>query len=108
MLRWFSPSYSAGGANIKAIPYVTAYSTIVTPLSSAAEVIEMVKKDLLEAKVCFDEDREIDDYEMNEVYAFRTKGRFTPYAVLATLARAYQWEGNLSEAKVYEIGRAHV
>ena len=55
----------------------------------------------LEAKVCFDEDREIDDYEMNEVYAFRTKGRFTPYAVLATLARAYQWEGNLSEAKVY-------
>ena len=87
LLRLFGTSIAAGGANVASIPYVDKYSNQITPSSTNAEVIAKIKNDLLSAL---------------ELYGngANTKNRFNRYAVIATLARVYQWEGDLEKAKV--------
>lgn len=87
LLRLFGTSTAAGGANIAGIPYVSTYSNAITPMSTNAEVISKVKTDLLKALELYGN---IDSNNQN---------RFNRYAVLATLARVYQWEGDLDKAK---------
>ena len=103
LLRYFAPSYGAGGENTPAIPYVTTYSTSVTPLSTSKEVIEFAKKDLLDAKACFDNDRDIYEYYDVETYNYYTRQYFNAYAVLGTLARIHQWCGEYVSARDYAL-----
>ena len=86
LLRLFGTSIAAGGANVEAIPYVDKYSNEITPISTNAQVLAKIKADLLQA---------LELFPVGDV----SKARFTKYAVLATLARVYQWEGDLDKAK---------
>lgn len=88
LLRLFGTSITAGGANIAGIPYVSKYSNTITPMSTNAEVISKVKTDLLKA------------LELYGNIKSDNQNRFNKYAVLATLARVYQWEGDLVKAKL--------
>ena len=86
LLRLFGTSITAGGANVAAIPYVDKYSNEITSISTNAEVLTKIKSDLLQA---------LDLYGSGA----NVKNRFNHYAVIATLARVYQWEGDLDKAK---------
>jgi len=104
MLRLFSPSYQAGGANTVSIPYVTKYGNEVPKRVSASEVIALVLADLIEAENLLKEDplltgRTITANDDNG-YLMNRKLRFNYYAVLALQARAYLWSGQPDKALV--------
>ncbi|MDR1720214.1 MAG: RagB/SusD family nutrient uptake outer membrane protein [Dysgonamonadaceae bacterium] len=114
LLRYFALPY-ATGASTEAIPYVTTYSNKVTALSTVQEVVGRVTDDLKAARallatadpilsddyvVGYNTDAETVSTEMSNTNLFlqNRRHRLNYYAVCATLARAYLYTGNTSEA----------
>ena len=83
--------------NAKGVPYVTEYSTDIVSQKTVDETMNLIIKDLLEAKACL----EHDILKTSETpYTQRTLriGYFNYYAVVATLARAYLWNEDKQDA----------
>ncbi len=102
LLRLYAPSMLAG-ANEPGIPYVTEYTYTVTPTSSVTEALDKIIADLEAAAAVLKTSDPIstgrtittsddDGYLMNRVY------RFNYYAAIATLAEAYLWKNDYSNA----------
>ncbi|MDR3061577.1 MAG: RagB/SusD family nutrient uptake outer membrane protein [Dysgonamonadaceae bacterium] len=114
LLRYFALPYSSG-ASSKSIPYVTAYSNRVTPLSTVQEVIDKALSDLNEAKrllaTCdpilkagyivgynnYEEDSQSTEEE-GTLFLQNRRHRLNYFAVCGTLARVYLYAGNRTEA----------
>ncbi len=101
LLRLFAPSYLSGSGSY-AIPYVTEYTTSVTPQGTVSEVLDNIIADAEEALELLEVDPM---YTVIADSAFSYRGdrayHFNYYAVAATLARAYLWKGDLSQALYY-------
>lgn len=97
LLRIFAPAYTSG-SSAPAIPYVTEYTTAVTPQSTVAEVTEAAIKDLTEAMQLLEADPLMTS-DTNNAYKHRSTRtyRFNYYAAAATLARIYQWRGTAAD-----------
>ncbi|MCC8172895.1 MAG: RagB/SusD family nutrient uptake outer membrane protein, partial [Odoribacter sp.] len=98
MLRIFAPSY-ASNPSAPTIPYVTDYSTKVTPQSTVSEVLDLVIKDLEQATDLLKADP-IYSTSQDSVYLIRANRQpyFNYYAAKATMARAYLWKGDKENA----------
>ncbi|MDR1273391.1 MAG: RagB/SusD family nutrient uptake outer membrane protein [Odoribacteraceae bacterium] len=103
ILRLFSPSFKAG-AGEPAIPYVTAYSNRVTPLSSVEAVMTRVAEDLTAAKALLANDPirdaayvvgyntdgdTITEQDHPELFLQNRRHRLNYYAACGALARVY-------------------
>lgn len=97
LLRIFAPAYTSSPA-APAIPYVTEYTTAVTPQSTVAQATEAAIKDLTEALQLLEADP-LMTAGSNEAYTYRSTRayRFNYYAAAATLARVYQWRGTAAD-----------
>ncbi len=91
LLRLFAPSFAVGPKE-KAIPYVTKYSTKITPTSTVEQVVELILEDLISARALYD-----------EAIAFQTAAMPVSYRstsfISGTLARVYQWKGDFLNAR---------
>jgi hypothetical protein len=98
LLRMFAPS-PAAAPNAPAIPYVKTYSTLVTPLSTVSQALDLVIDDLTAAIECLKSDT-LYRVEPTGAYLVRPgrANRFNYYAACATLARAYLWKGDAGNA----------
>lgn len=112
MLRFFGPVYSvAPGA--AAIPYVTTYSNLVTPISTVSQVLDYIIRDLGDAKLLLESNDPItgDDYVAGylsdaatteeddpELFLQNRRHRMNYYAVCGTLARALLIKGEYTDA----------
>ncbi len=102
LLRLFAPSWKVDKA-AKAIPYVTEYSYNVTPSSTVEEAIGKVLNDLTEAAALLKESdpiatgRTITTADDNG-YLLNRQYHFNYYAVKATMARAYLFKDDLTNA----------
>lgn len=114
MLRLFGPVHSVA-PSAAAIPYVTTYSNKVTPISTSSEAIDLVIKDLRNAKTLLavsdpilsdeyvvgylsDDDTTEEDYE--NLFLQNRRHRMNYYAVCGALARACLWKGDHEEASI--------
>lgn len=109
LLRLFAAPYSVN-PSAPAIPYVTTYSNKVTPMSTVAQVLEYVLKDLNDAKQLLgvadpildpdyvvgypENDDEQTETDNPNLFLQNRRHRMNYYAVCATLARAYLWRGD--------------
>jgi hypothetical protein len=99
LLRMFAPA-PASNPGAPAIPYVTEYSTQVTPLSTVSQALGRVIAELEAASEYLKSDTlylATDPADAYNVRAERAR-RFNYYAAHATLARAYLWQGDLENA----------
>lgn len=86
--------------NAKGVPYVTEYSTSVVQQKSVKETMQLIIDDLLAAKDCLEHDSlkiSYDPYIQRESRICY----FNYYAAIATLARAYLWAGDKTNALIY-------
>ncbi|MDR1414544.1 MAG: RagB/SusD family nutrient uptake outer membrane protein [Odoribacteraceae bacterium] len=99
LLRMFAPA-PAAAANAQAIPYVTKYTTSVTPLSTVNGALDLVIADLTAAAECLKSDTIFLAVDAVAAYGVRAERaqRFNYYAARATLARAYLWRGDVERA----------
>ncbi len=100
LMRQFAPMPMDEPATLS-IPYVTEYTTKVTPQYTVSENMGKIKNDLYQALELLQVDR-IYTLPADSAYYARSEAqiRFNYYAALATLARVYQWEGNLDSARI--------
>ena len=100
MLRLFSPAPSAS-PGAPAVPYVTHYGKEITGQLSVNETLDLIISDLIQAMDLLKSDP-ILDYE-NLVYTERwaRKKYFNYWATVATLARAYMYKGDTTNALKY-------
>jgi hypothetical protein len=100
LLRMFAPA-PASNPVAPAIPYVTTYTTTVTPLSTVSQALALVIADLNAAVALLESDPLYSATESADIYAARLAraSRFNYYAARATLARAYLWQGDAAKAK---------
>lgn len=102
LLRFFSTSIAAGGADQPAIPYVQQYVAGVTPRSTHAQVLAKIQADLEQAAQLLQNDPivtgETITTDIDNGYLLNRKLRFNYYAVKATEARAQLWGGNTEKA----------
>src|SRR5690606_38605971 len=111
-LRLFAPA-PVSNANADAIPYVTAYSKNTTPLSTVNAVLDSAIRDLQAAKTLLENDpirtpNYIVGYPVeptmnteeqnNNLFLQNRRHRMNYYAVCSTLARAYLYQGDKSNA----------
>lgn len=105
LLRLYAPAPLVG-ANEPGIPYVTEYTYTVTPTSTVNEALNKVIADLEAAAAVLKTSDPMttgrtitssddDGYLMDRVY------HFNYYATLATLAEAYLWKNDYSNAARY-------
>ena len=88
----------------KAIPYVTRYSYDITPFYTVGEVYNKVIKDLKDAEVCLEEDRQLVQVERTNIGSSFTDCRvihMNLYAVQALLARVYWMKQDMDSAAIY-------
>lgn len=92
--------------NKMSVPYVTTYSKFTTPQSTTKELLAKIHADLAESEALLNETDPWgtadhgNDYELpneDKFYDKRAK-RFNYYAVKATQARVYLWEGDYANA----------
>ncbi|MDR1274586.1 MAG: RagB/SusD family nutrient uptake outer membrane protein [Odoribacteraceae bacterium] len=102
LLRMFAPA-PAATPNAPAIPYVTTYSTLVTPLSTVSQALDLVIADLTAAIECLKSDKLYTAEDATEAYQARNEraSRFNYYAAHATLARVYLWKGDAGNARTH-------
>ena len=106
LLRLFSPAYTYDKDAV-AIPYVTEYSTSVTPQKTVAQTIQLIKDDLYQAREYLRKGDKLYLASSDSAYYYRGSSLgyygqqiFNYYAATATLARVYMWEENLDSAFV--------
>jgi len=102
MMRYFAcaPSMDSGA---KGVPYVTEYGVKVTPQKSVGETMQLIINDLLQARELLKADPA---YVSSDKYDYFTISndramRFNYNACVATLARAYMWNGDKENALKY-------
>lgn len=100
MLRIYSPSPKANG-NAMAVPYVTQYDKVVTKQKSVNETMNLIIADLLEAEKLLKESDTFLNEELNYTVRWDRRYYFNYYAVLGTLARAYMYKGDHTNALTY-------
>lgn len=111
LLKLFGPAISNEGASAKAIPYRDAVAYSATKFSTAAEVITLLEKDLLEARALLEKDpirSNARDANLNQ-FAYEHYNslidyrgiRMNYYAILALQAMVAQWKGDLIDAGRY-------
>lgn len=96
LLRLFGKSY-VSGAGEKAIPYIKGISKEVTPLSTVAEVVDLVIDDLLRASDLLAADP-LKTGEATTPLLGSRGFHFNYYAVRALLARAYLYKNDKPRA----------
>lgn len=104
LLRMFGPMM-ANNTSAPAIPYRTLLSRESQPLLPANEVVKLILEDLLKAEVLLKNDPIITGAN-NDYYDFSVenrKFRMNYLAVLATLARVYQYNNQPAEAYTYAM-----
>ncbi|EHL86982.1 RagB/SusD family nutrient uptake outer membrane protein [Coprobacter fastidiosus] len=106
LLRLFAVDYNANDREAwnKAIPYVTRYSYDITPFYTVGEVYNKVIKDLKDAEVCLEEDRQLVQAERTNIGSSFTDCRvihMNLYAVQALLARVYWMKQDMDSAAIY-------
>ena len=100
MLRIFSPSPKVDG-NAMAIPYVTQYDKVVTAQKSVNQTLDLIIDDLLDAEELMkDSDPMLDD-DLYYTVRWARRCYFNYYAVVGTLARAYLYKGDTTNALKY-------
>ena len=100
MLRIYSPSPKANG-NAMAVPYVTQYDKVVTKQKTVNETMNLIIADLLEAEKLLKESDTFLNEELNYTVRWDRRYYFNYYAVLGTLARAYMYKGDHTNALTY-------
>lgn len=107
LLRLFSPTVMTEPEE-KAVPYITEYTTLVTPQRSVKETLQLIKNDLIQARELLSKGDLYYTSPLAESYYYRGSDRgyygqqiFNYFAATATLARVYQWENKLDSAYVY-------
>ena len=106
LLRLFAVDFNSSdmeGWN-KAIPYVTRYAYDITPFYTVGEVYNKVIKDLKDAEVCLEEDRQLVQAERTNIGSEFTDCRvlhMNLYATQALLARVYWMKQDLDSAAIY-------
>ena len=100
MLRIYSPSPKANG-NSMAVPYVTQYDKVVTKQKTVNETMNLIIADLLEAEKLLKESDTFLNEELNYTVRWDRRYYFNYYAVLGTLARAYMYKGDHTNALTY-------
>lgn len=107
MLRLFGPVYSRN-PHMAAIPYYKKYTVTPNEVLPASEVAELIKKDLLEARILLAADRVRTDGVMmdapaggSSVFMSYRNLRLNYYAVSALLARASLYFGDKEAAFRY-------
>lgn len=106
MFGWGNLVNTPGNLDKLSIPYVTHFSKELTKQSSVREVLSYVHKDLKTAEELlayydvFNQVAQDEDYELpNDDNFYKNRMcRFNYYAVRATQARVYMWEGKYQEA----------
>lgn len=102
MMRYFACA-PAMDSNAKGVPYVNTYGVQVTPQKSVGETMQLIIDDLLQA-------RELLKADPANMYSGRFEfwaaqgdraPRFNYNACVATLARAYMWNGDKANALKY-------
>jgi hypothetical protein len=96
------------GLNVVGLPYVNAYSKHITQPVTGKVFLENVEKDLLESEALLSKydnalntstfDLGVEIPNQDQFYSNR-RMRFNYYAVKATQARLYLWEGDYEKAK---------
>lgn len=102
LLRMFGPIYKEHPSS-KAIPYRMAFNKDATPVLSAAEVVDAILKDLIEAEALLKEKDPLDfftnrtnqEYEDKNHFLVNREFRMNLYAVKAMLARVYCYKGDV-------------
>ncbi|MCH7411394.1 RagB/SusD family nutrient uptake outer membrane protein [Belliella sp. DSM 111904] len=124
LLRLFAPSFVNGPA-ATAIPYVTKYSTEVTPQSTVSEVLDLIIADLLEARSLLESDPILaenyvvgytyngdfdglpddgsNEEQGNNLFLQNRRHRMNYYAVCAELARVYLYKNDKVNALKYAL-----
>ena len=92
LLRLYGKSYVAG-ANEKSIPYVTAISKEVTPLSTVSDIIDKVLADLEKASELLAVDPQKTGSTTTDFLGTRA-WHFNYYAVRALMARVYMYRND--------------
>lgn len=114
LLRMYAPSYVLG-KDAPAIPYVDKISHIPFPQLTVSQVTETAIRDLLEAEALLretdpigpafksysDQGKEDGEYDSDGGFLDYRRERMNYWAVLATLARVYQYAGNAPKAAEY-------
>ena len=100
LMRQFAPMPKDEPETLS-IPYVTEYTTKVTKQSTVKENMTNIKNDLLQAMELLQVDPIYTSTADSSWYVRENAAiRFNYYAALATLARVYQWEGNVDSARI--------
>ena len=100
MMRYFACA-PAMNSTAKGVPYVKTYGVQVTPQKSVGETMQLIIDDLLQARELLKADP-IYVYSPREVAVYGSRSaQFNYYACVATLARAYMWNGDKQNALKY-------
>ena len=100
MLRIFSPSPKANGGAM-AIPYVTQYDKVITAQKSVNQTLDLIIEDLLDAEELLKDSDPMTDENLNYTVRWARRYYFNYYAVIGTLARAYMYKGDTTNALKY-------
>lgn len=100
MLRIFSPSPKVNGSAM-AIPYVTQYDKVITKQKTVNETIDLIITDLLEAENLLKNSDSMIDKTIDYTIRWNRRYYFNYYAVIGTLARAYLYKGDKTNALKY-------
>lgn len=92
--------YASMDLNSNAIPYALTLSSDIVPTYTGKEVIDLLIKDLTNAKTCLEEDPLKTGEKSDNLSEFDTKRqqRFNYFATVATMARVSMWAGRYSDA----------
>lgn len=99
LLRLYGPVIATGAGN-KAIPYVTTFGKLVTPVSTATAVIDKCLQDLDAADSLLKVQQEL-FYSDPDVFQSYTRNHFNYWAVQALRARIYLYKGDKAKALQY-------
>ena len=100
MLRIFSPSPKANGSAM-AVPYVTAYDKVVTKQKTVNQTLDLIINDLLDAEELLKDSDPMADADKYYTVRWARRYYFNYYAVIGTLARAYMYKGDTTNALKY-------
>ncbi len=109
LLKMFGlSSWTGDNAGKKTIPYVTAYTSDVTPQRTYAQTLELLQKDIDEALVCLEQDPVTGNAPENFDENVNTDGfwnnrtrHLNYYAVKALAARVALWSEDYGKAAEY-------
>lgn len=99
LLRLYGP-VMATGATKKAIPYITTFGKLVTPQSTATEVIDKCLQDLDAADSLLNVQQKL-LYDDPDAFLSYTRNHFNYWAIQALRARIYLYKGDKAKALQY-------